>query len=153
MSMVVSTDQMYLGFLCKALQFAPSVNARCITCVDAGTFQPVAGVIYDGFNGTIIHAHIWVSKGRKPSRDWFGAIFDYPFNRCGVKKIIGQVNSHNTEAITLDEHFGFVLEAEIKDYYDSGASLLVYTLTREQCRVLNSPSWGRVLSRITRIVQ
>lgn len=144
MSTLLSTSTTYLPFLCKALEFTPTALAQCIVCVDAETHYPVAGVIYDGFNGAMIHAHIWVDAERKPSREWFAAIFDYPFNRCGVRKIVGQVNSHNEEAKRLDEHFGFVLEAEIKDYYDTGASLLVYTMTREQCRVLNSPAWRKV---------
>lgn len=151
MSTVLSTSSTYLPFLCRALEFTPTALAQCIVCADAETGYPVAGVIYDGFNGSMIHAHIWVDAERKPSRDWFGAIFDYPFNRCGVKKIVGQVRSSNEEAIRLDEHFGFVREAEIKDYYEGGVSLLVYTMTREQCRVLNSPAWRRVNERISRV--
>lgn len=151
MNTVISTSTTYLPFLCRALEFTPTALAQCIVCVDAITGHPVAGVIYDGYNGAIIHAHIWVDAERKPSRDWFGAIFDFPFNRCMATKIIGQVNSTNLEARRLDEHFGFVLEAEIKDYYDTGASLLVYTMTREQCRVLNSPAWGKVNERVSRV--
>lgn len=145
---IISTSTTYLPFLCRALEYTPTALAQCIVCADSQTFAPVAGVVYDGFNGAIIHAHIWVDAERKPSREWYAAIFDYPFNRCGVVKIIGQVNSYNDEARRLDEHFGFVLEGEIKDYYDTGASLLVYTMTRAQCRVLNSPAWRKVNDKI-----
>lgn len=149
--MIISTSTLYIPFLCRALQYTPTSLAQCIVCIEEDTGHPVAGVVYDAFNGTIIHAHIWVDAERKPSRDWYGAIFDYPFNRCCVTKIIGQVNSDNKEACRLDEHFGFVLEAEIKNYYDTGASLLVYTMTKAQCRILNSKAWSKVNQRISRI--
>lgn len=148
MSTVIISSPTYLPVLCRCMDYSPTALAQCIVCADAKTLAPIAGVIYDGYNGAIIHAHIWMDAERTPSREWFAAIFDYPFNRCGVKKVIGQVCSDNKEAQKLDEHFGFVLEAKIDDYYPSGASLLVYTLTREQCRVLNSKAWANVTKRV-----
>lgn len=143
----IASAPIYLPLLCKALQYSGSPAMQCVVCADLESGAPVAGVIYDGYNGSTIHAHVWVDAERKPSREWFAAIFDYPFNVCGVRKIIGQVNSTNDEARRLDEHFGFVLEATIKDYYED-ADLLVYTMTRDQCRILNSPAWAGVLKRI-----
>lgn len=148
--MHISSSATYLPFLCKALEYTGSPLAQCIVCADENNY-PVAGVIFDGYNGAIIHAHIWVDAERTPLREWYSCIFDYPFNRIGVRKIIGQVNSNNIEAQKLDEHFGFVLEATVTDYYDDGASLLVYTLTREQCRVLNSSAWRKVNEHIARL--
>ena len=139
----------YLPFLCKALEFTATPLAQCIVCVDENGF-PIAGVIYDGYNGAIVHAHIWMDAEKRPLREWYAAIFDYPFNRMGVRKIIGQVNSNNIEAQNLDVNFGFTLEAELKDYYEDGASLLVYTLTRENCKILNSPLWERVVNKMSR---
>lgn len=151
MTTILSTNTAYLPFLCKALEYTPTPLAQCIVCTDAATGYPLAGVVYDAFNGAIIHAHIWIDAERRPSRDWYGAIFDYPFNRCGVHKIIGQVRSGNEDARRLDEHFGFVLEARVAEYFDTGEALLVYTMTREQCRVLNSKAWSKINERISRI--
>lgn len=137
----------YMPFLCKALEFTATSLAQCLVCIDENNY-PVAGVIYDGYNGAIIHAHIWIDAERAPSREFYAAIFDYPFNRLRVGKILGQVKSSNKEAISLDEHLGFVLEAEIKDYYEDGSSLLAYTMTREQCRILNSKAWRQTVQRV-----
>jgi RimJ/RimL family protein N-acetyltransferase len=52
-----------------------------------------------------------------------------------VNKILGLVESDNLEARRLDEHLGFHLEATLKNCAPSG-DLLVYTMTREQCRWL-----------------
>lgn len=150
MATTISSDPKYMQFLGRALDYTPSALAQCIMCIDLKTGYPVAGVIFDGYNEAIIHAHIWCDAERRPSREWMAAIFDYPFNRLQVHKIIGQVNSFNYEAIKLDEHFGFVLEATVTEYYDSGADLLVYTMKREQCRILNSPLWKRTKEKVER---
>lgn len=140
----------YLPLLAKALEYNPSHLAQCIMCVDE-LGKPVAGVIYDGYNGQSVHCHIWMDAERRPSKIWMAAIFDWPFNRLGAKKLIGQVRSSNLEARKLDEHFGFKLEAVVSDYYEDHSSLFVYTLTRDNCLVLNSPKWQKTLELVSRM--
>lgn len=135
-----------LPLLCKILNYMPSSYAQVIACVEDGVF--IAGVVYDGYNGGSIGAHIWVDEGKRPSREWYAAIFDYPFNVLGVNKIVGQVKGSNEEARKLDEHLGFVHEASITGYYDDGDSLIIYTMTKDQSRILNSPSWGKTVRKV-----
>jgi RimJ/RimL family protein N-acetyltransferase len=125
----------------------PTSYAQCITCVENG--KAIAGVVYDGYNGVSISAHIWMEDGARPSREWYSAIFDYPFNRLCIGKIVGQVASSNAKACRLDEHFGFVEEARVRDYSEEG-DMILYTMTYEQCRVLNSPSWAKVNQIVAR---
>lgn len=148
---LISTSNYYIPFLCKALNYSPALTDQCIVCVDEESKHPIAGVIYSGYNGAIVMAHIWVDPERKPSPEWFGAIFDYPFNRMKVHKIVGQVNSTNADAVKLDLKFGFQLEAVVKGFYEGGNDLLVFTMTRDQCRVLTSPRWAKIMERISRI--
>lgn len=149
--MIISSNTMYLPFLGQMLEYVPSFRAQCIMCVDQANGVPIAGVAYDAYNGHVIMAHIWIDKGRKPSKEWLAAIFDYPFNKLGVKKIIGQVRSSNTAALEIDKHFGFEHEARITDFYDNGDDLEVLTMTRPQCMILNSPLWAKVVERVARI--
>lgn len=137
----IDCTTLFLPLLCKELGVTPTTSAQCIVCMEDGF--PIAGVVYDGYNGGSIAAHIWIKEGKRPSRAWYGAIFDYPFNRLGVKKIIGQVKSTNSKAVVLDSHFGFIMEAFVADFYEDG-DLLIYTMTKGQCRVLNSPRWSSV---------
>lgn len=145
----IDCSSLYLPFLSRALGYVPTCLAQCITCAD-GTGKPVAGVIYDGYNEVTISAHIWLDAEHRACKEWYVAIFDYPFNRLGIKKLVGQVNSTNVEAIKLDEHFGFVEEARVKDYSHEG-DLIIYTMTREQCIILNSPKWFKIVERIGRV--
>lgn len=147
----ISSNLLYLPFLGQMLEYVPSHRAQCIMCVDEATGTPIAGVAYDGYNGHIIMAHIWIDKGRKPSKEWIAAIFDYPFNKLGIAKIIGQVRSSNHAALEIDKHFGFELEARIEDFYDNGDSLEVLTMRRDQCMILKSPKWAKVVDRVSRI--
>lgn len=151
MSHFISTNTMYLPFLGQMLEYVPSHRAQCIMCVESESGVPIAGVAYDGYNGHIIMAHIWIDKGRKPSKEWIAAIFDYPFNKLVVKKIVGQVRSSNAAALEIDKHFGFVPEARIEDFYDNGDSLEVLTMTRPQCKILSSPLWAKVVDKVSRI--
>jgi RimJ/RimL family protein N-acetyltransferase len=151
MSHFISTNGMYLPFLGQMLEYVPSARAQCIMCVEGEGGAPIAGVAYDGYNGHIIMAHIWIDKGRKPSKEWIAAIFDYPFNKLGVKKIIGQVRSGNAAALEIDGHFGFEFEARISNFYGTGESLEVLTMTREQCKILNSPLWAKTVARVSRV--
>jgi hypothetical protein len=145
---MLDCSTLYLPYFCKLLDYAPTNMAQCISCVDED--GPIAGVIYDGYNTKTISAHICVVQGKIPSRAWYGAIFDYPFNRLGVNKILGQVASNNVRARELDEHFGFVQEGVIKDYSVDG-DLILYTMTKDQCRVLNSPRWNKTNELIRRV--
>lgn len=144
----IDCTNLFLPFLCRELNYLPTPFAQCITCTENGV--PVAGVIYDGFNQVSIGAHIWISKEKRPSKEWYVAIFDYPFNRLCITKLVGQVPSSKEEAVRLDQHFGFVEEARVKDYSKDG-DLIIYTMTKDQCRILNSEKWSNVVSFIRRV--
>lgn len=143
----IDCSTLQLPFLCKQLNYMPTPYAQVICCIEDG--RPIAGVVYDGYNGAIISAHIWIDDEARPSKEWYAAIFDYPFNRLGIYKIIGQVNSNNVDAVRLDTHLGFILEAKIEGYYDDRGDLLIFSMVKEQCRVLNSKAWARVAQRVT----
>jgi len=93
---------------------------------------------YDHWNGVSMQFNIWI--GKKPSAEWSRAIFEYPFDQIGVKKLIGNIFSSNAKSIKLAEHSGFELEAVIKDMHPEG-DMLIYTMTRDQCVVLTK--WGK----------
>lgn len=88
--------------------------------------------------------HVAGEGGCWITRELLRAVFNYPFRQLGVNKVLGFVDSTNKEAIRLDEHLGFQLEAVIKDAGPQG-SLLLYSMTAEQCRYLEKPSGIQVI--------
>lgn len=96
----------------------------------------VAGVLYDNFTGRAVQMHVASDGSRKwMNREYLRACFDYPFRQLGVNKVIGIVDSTNTDALRFDHHLGFVTEAVIKDAGKHG-DLHILSMTRQQCRFL-----------------
>lgn len=98
----------------------------------------IAGVIYDSWNGRSLCMHVAAVPGaRWMTKDYLQVCFAYPFLQLGCSKLIGLVGEGNMQARKFDEHLGFVLEATLEDAHPDG-KLLVYTMTKEQCRWINA---------------
>ena len=93
----------------------------------------VAGVIYENWNRASIFCHIAI-EGRM-TKAYLKAIFDYPFNVCGVEKIIAPVLSGNAKALRLVKNMGFVEEARLRF---SDEDICMMTMNRDQCRFLGA---------------
>lgn len=103
--------------------------------------QIVAGVLYEQWNGASIVAHIAVEGRMTPA--FVAAIFDYPFNHCGVRKVLCPIYSDNPRSIRLAKNMGFTEEARIEDAVPTGA-LLLFTLPKNHCRFLGAPFIGKI---------
>ena len=116
-------------------------NSHAIGRMDGS--QIIGGVSFSEYSGRSIAMHC-AGEGHWLSRELLFKAFWYPFSQLKVNKVIGLVDSTNTQAIKLDEHLGFVLEAVIKDAAPVG-DWLIYSMTREQCRFLGAKyeSWKK----------
>lgn len=113
---------------------APLVQAcTAIGLVQGGRL--VAGVMYDHFTGRSIQATIAIDS-IKPSRKFWWAIFDYPFNQLGFEKIIVRISTKNSRSMALASRLGFTLEGYIQGVYDDGSDMLIATMTRDNCKWL-----------------
>lgn len=95
-----------------------------------------AGVIYENWNGKSIFAHIskapdYIFRDRR----FLKLCFSYAFDQLACHSILGLVGSGNLAAQRLDRHFGFELKATLEGAHPDG-SLLIFSMTREQCRWL-----------------
>jgi RimJ/RimL family protein N-acetyltransferase len=106
----------------------------------------VAGVVYEGWNRRSITAHIVIKGRMTPS--FLAAIFDYPFNVCGVEKIIAPVEIENVKSAKLVENMGFIPEARLADCHPNG-DIVLYTMKRDDCRFLED-RYGQKNSKSTR---
>lgn len=98
----------------------------------------VAGVLYDNWTGRAIQMHVASDGSRKwLNREFLRVAFEYPFEQLKLNKVIGIVDSTNTDALRFDHHLGFVTEAIIKDAGRHG-DLHILSMTRQQCRFLRN---------------
>jgi hypothetical protein len=102
-----------------------------------------AGVIYEDWNGRSINCH-FVANGRLTPA-FVAAIFDYPFNVCGVEKAIVIVEETLKESLDIVQHMGFTEEARIKDAHPNG-DLIILTLKKSDCRYLE-PRYAERIGR------
>lgn len=101
--------------------------------------EMVAGVIYEGFNGTNIWMHVAAQPGKRwLTRGYLKACFAYPFVQCNVARISGYVNASNTQARRFDEHLGFEEEARLQGAAADGGDVIIYVMRRGTCRYVEA---------------
>lgn|SRR3982751_3939862 len=93
------------------------------------------GLIYQGYTGASIRAHIAGFRPRWIDKDMLWMIFHYPFEQLGVGKIFGHVHSTNLKALDFNRRLGFIEEARIAGVYRD-ADLVILSMRREDCRWL-----------------
>ena len=98
----------------------------------------IAGVVFSDYNGANINMHVASDRTKRwMTRELLWMVFDYAFNQAHVRRITGLVGEGNTEAQNFDKHIGFKLETTLEAAHPTG-DLLVFKMTREDCRWLNS---------------
>jgi RimJ/RimL family protein N-acetyltransferase len=97
--------------------------------------EMVAGVLFDGFNGT----NVWMHVAAVPTKRWMTKqylkeSFSYPFDVLKAKRITGYVEASNHAARKFDEHLGFKQEAVLSGAAADGGDVIIYAMRREDCK-------------------
>jgi RimJ/RimL family protein N-acetyltransferase len=95
----------------------------------------LGGVIYQGYTGASIRAHIAGFRPRWIDKDMLWMMFHYPFEQLACDKILGFIHSTNGKALDFNRKLGFKEEARITGVYRD-ADMVIMTLRREDCRWL-----------------
>lgn len=133
MSAAIVTDKYRVGpWVASRIkgQFTPENSAAIGLERGAGM---VAGVLYENWNGASVVCHIAIDGPMSPA--YLAAIFDYPFNRLGVRKIIVPVAASNLKSDRFVRKLGFRKEAQLLDAHPDGL-LNLFTMSREHCRFI-----------------
>lgn len=96
----------------------------------------IAGLIYKDFTASNCGIHIGtIGGGHWLTRTLLRAIFDYPFNQLGLRRMTAPIAKKNKPARRFAENLGFCYEGCLKHYYPDD-DLIVYGMLREKCRHL-----------------
>jgi hypothetical protein len=133
---VTTENQRYMGdWLVRMMNHPLPEETVCIGQEIDGNLVAVVG--YCSFMPNACQMHIAaVDEVNWMSRDLLWAAFDYPFNKLGVKVILGQICGSNEDALRLNRHLGFKVVAEIPDAHMDG-DLVIMAMRKEDCRWLN----------------
>jgi len=94
----------------------------------------IAGVIYNQFGAANVCAHIAAIEGKRwATREFLHAMFDYPFNQLGKRRITALVAKKNHTARAFVKRLGFKQEGCLEHYFERD-DMLCFGMTREKCR-------------------
>src|SRR5579883_950627 len=92
---------------------------------------------YSHYFGVSIRMHVSSFVPNWCTREFLWLAFDYPFNQLGVSKVLGFIRSDNYFVSNFARKLGFVYEAEVKDVFPNGASLIILGMKKQECRWLH----------------
>jgi RimJ/RimL family protein N-acetyltransferase len=106
----------------------------------------VCGAAFTDYNGININMHIAKLDGETFPPTFIAAIFDYPFNQVGVRRMTGLIPESNAASIAFAERVGGVREGVLRDGARDG-NLVIYGLLRSEADRWLTASFARRLKR------
>lgn len=96
---------------------------------------PAAAAVYDGFTGS----NVFIQVAGSPGKPWLTRAalrwtFIYPFQQLQVQRLSAWVEEDNEQAIRLNRHVGFTLEATLPRAGRKGQAVHLYRMFKEDCR-------------------
>jgi RimJ/RimL family protein N-acetyltransferase len=113
---------------------------------DTETDLPVAGVLYEDWNGANIVAHIAAIPGKQwLTKSFLRAIFAYPFLQLRARTVTLIIASSNRPSRKFATDLGFRLASTLPDAHPSG-DLCIYYLHHTMCRWIEpkEPHHGKI---------
>ena len=148
--MIVSTPREKLwAFMNKRMGIPWSDDFRAIGIVRGDLLCAAIG--YNGFMGRVCFMHSAIDDPAVIDRTFVRAVFDYPFNQCGIKYIYAPVSASNQRALDIDKRCGFEVHEVLEESAGDGGNLIMLRMTRDQCRWLRSRD-GTRLQRDARLL-
>lgn len=120
-------------WLSEVGKFEYPQETACIGQEKDGKLIAVLG--YNNFSPNSCQIHVASTDVYWLNKDLLFAIFDYPFNKLGVKVILAPIYKGNTKSLNLCRKLGFEQVADIPYGHPEG-DLIVVAMKRNQCKWL-----------------
>lgn len=121
------------AWLSKVGKFDYPQETACIGQEKDGSLIAVLG--YNNFTQNSCQIHVATTDVYWLNKELLFAIFDYPFNKLGVKVILAPICKDNVKSLNLCRKLGFEQVADIP-YGHSEGDLIVVAMRRNQCKWL-----------------
>ena len=104
---------------------------------DGGHLVMVVG--FNAFIGATCQIHVaMVPDFHFTPKAMLEAVFRHAFDDFNRAKLIGIVNSKNTDAMKYDLHLGFKEEFRMPGLHDDGGDIVILGMTRAECKYLKN---------------
>ena len=108
-------------------------DSVCLGQVIDGELRAVA--VFCEFQGNMCTFHLCGTGSHWMSKEFLWAMFDYPFEKLGLKVILAVIAGNNEKSLRLSRKLGFKELAKIPDAIDDGG-LVIFTMRPDDCRWL-----------------
>lgn len=95
-------------------------------------FQAV--VLYNSYKEMNVEMHIASVSPKWATKGVLKVLFTYPFLELGVQHITAAVRENNHKARDMVGRIGFKQEGELRQFYDTGESDILYGMIKDECR-------------------
>jgi len=128
------TDQnpAYLGYAQILTGTRDFGKCKTIGFTDNGILLAV--VVYNAHDESNIGISIATTTPKWCTKLVLKTIFRFPFIQLGLNRVTATINENNLKSRSLVERLGFILEGELKHYYQTGESAMIYGLLKDDCR-------------------
>lgn len=117
----------------KLLNIKLSADAVCLGQVINGELRAVA--VFCEFQGNMCTFHLCGTGSHWMSKEFLWAMFDYPFEKLGLKVILAIIAGSNEKSLRLGRKLGFKELGRIPEALDDGG-LVIFTMRPTDCRWL-----------------
>lgn len=112
-------------------------NFRSDVCISRShDGKLLGGVIFDGFTGGSIQAHVAAFAPFWLNRRFLWMMFDYPFNQLGVGRVFCNIRGANAEALEFNLKLGFKEVVRLDGVFPHDECVIT-SMSRDECRWLN----------------
>jgi RimJ/RimL family protein N-acetyltransferase len=132
-SLVTENQSQLREWLSEAGNEVYPEETMCIGQEKDGKLIAVVG--YNNFTDNLCQIHVASTDVYWLNKKLIFAIFDYPFNKLGVKVIIAPIYKGNVKSLNLCRKLGFEKVADIP-YAHKYGDLIIMSMKRNQCKWL-----------------
>jgi GNAT superfamily N-acetyltransferase len=102
----------------------------------------VAGALFDCWTHTSVQIHVFVTDPLALRHGFQQEVFEYLFDVCGRKMVLGVTPSNNARALKFNAHMGFREVFRVADGFAEGVDLVLSQMRREDCRWIDGQQEG-----------
>lgn len=140
--MIVSTPREPLwAWLNTRVPVPWSEDFRAIGAVHDGCLKAVTA--YNVHVGRTCMMHTAIDDPIMMTREYYRAVFEYPFDQLKVLYVMAVVDERNDKAMSLDLRLGFKEVHRLPNASLLGGDLVVLQMSRSECRMLKENRHGR----------
>ena len=122
------------------IQRIEPINWTSDTCglvaIDDKSEKVVGALVMYDFSVNSAYCHTIIENPMALRKKHLETVFDYVFNSCGLKILLGHVLSTNTRSLHVLKKLGFKKHSWVVDGIEDGVHEVKVILKREDCKYL-----------------